>query len=62
MNSFIFVSVMCIAQTCSFMTSMDTLTEKECVETKKEFLQSKFKPEVTLAAVQCMQFKPGTKI
>jgi len=62
MNSFIFVSVMCIGQACSFMTSMDLLTEKECTETKKEFLQLKFKPEVTMAAVQCMEFHPGTKI
>jgi hypothetical protein len=62
MNAFIFVSVICIGQACSFMTSMDTITEKECIETKKEFLNLKFKPEVTLAAVQCMEFKPGKHI
>jgi hypothetical protein len=58
MNAFIFVSVMCIGQNCTFLSSMDTLTQKECEETKKEFLQSPFRPEVTLAAAQCMKFKP----
>lgn len=57
MTSFIFVSVMCIGQACSFMTSMDTMTEKECMVTKREFLHNKFKPEVTLAVAQCMKFK-----
>jgi hypothetical protein len=62
MNSFIFVSVICIGQACSFLTSTDLITEKQCMETKKEFMQLPFKPEVTLAAVQCMEFNPGTKI
>lgn len=62
MNGFIFVSIVCIAQSCGFMTSMDVLTEKECVETKREFLSTKFKKEVSMAAAQCMEFKPGTQV
>jgi hypothetical protein len=62
MNAFIFVSVICIGQACSFITSMDTLTQKECEETKKELLSLPFKPEVTLAAAQCMKFKPRTQV
>ena len=56
MNAFIFVSVMCISQQCAFVTSMDSMPEKTCNELKAAFLQSKFKPEVTVAAAQCMQF------
>ena len=62
MNSFIFVSVICVAQACGFMTSTDYISEKECNEYKKEFTQQKFKPEVTLAAYQCMDFKPKGQI
>jgi|APGre2960657373_1045057.scaffolds.fasta_scaffold868071_1 hypothetical protein len=61
MNSVIFVSVMCIAQQCAFVTSMDVVSEKKCQELKREFLTSKFKPEVTLAAAQCMEFA-GEKV
>jgi hypothetical protein len=56
MNAFIFVSVMCIGQQCAFVTSMDSISEKKCQEMKREFLTSKFKPEVTIAASQCMEF------
>ncbi len=61
MNAFIFVSVMCIGQQCAFVTSMDTVPDKKCQEMKREFLTSKFKPEVTLAAAQCMEFT-GEKV
>ena len=61
MNAFIFVSVMCISQACTFITSTDTMTEKECNEFKKDFLTSKFKPEVTMASAQCMKFKSGVQ-
>jgi hypothetical protein len=57
MNAFIFVSVMCIGTNCTFMTSTDSMPEKECYEFKKEFATTKFKPEVTLAVAQCMKFK-----
>jgi hypothetical protein len=56
MNAFIFVSVMCIGQQCAFVTSMDSMPEKTCNELKIAFLLTKFKPEVTVAAAQCMQF------
>lgn len=57
MNAFIFVSVMCIGTNCTFLTSTDSMSSKDCIELKKEFVTSKFKPEVTLAAAQCMKFK-----
>jgi len=57
MNAFIFVSVMCIGTNCTFMTSTDSMDKKECYELKKEFVTAQFKPEVTLAAAQCMKFK-----
>ena len=62
MNTFVFVSIICVGQTCGFMTSTDYLTEKECQEYKKDFKETKFKPEVTLAASQCMKFKPEVKV
>lgn len=62
MNAFIFVAVVCIGQQCGFMSSMDTMTEKECQATKAEFLSQKFDPKVTLAATQCMSFKKGYSV
>jgi hypothetical protein len=62
MNAFIFVSVICVGNVCTFMTSTDYISEKECNEYKQEFQQNKFKPEVTLAAYQCMKFKPGVPV
>jgi hypothetical protein len=59
MNTFIFVSVICVAQACGFMTSTDYISEKECNEYKQEFIKTKFDSSVTLAAYQCMKFKPG---
>ena len=57
MNAFIFVSIMCIGTNCTFVTSTDSMSQKECNEFKEDFLLMKFKPEVTLAAAQCMKFK-----
>lgn len=39
------------------MTSTDAMSQKDCYELKREFVTAKFKPEVTLAAAQCMKFK-----
>lgn len=61
MNAFIFVSVMCIGQQCAFVTSMESMPEKTCQQLKTAFLTSKFKPEVTNAAAQCMEFN-GDKV
>jgi hypothetical protein len=57
MNAFIFVSVICIGSNCTFMTSTYSMEQKACYELKQEFVTTKFKPEVTLAAGQCMKFK-----
>jgi hypothetical protein len=57
MSAFVFVSVVCIGINCTFVTSTDSITQKECEKVKQEFVATKFKPEVTLAAAQCMKFK-----
>ena len=62
MNAFIFVSIMCIGQKCDFMTSSRTLTEAHCIQMKQQFLALPFRPEVTLAAAQCLEFNEGIKI
>jgi len=59
MNAFIFVSIICVGQACTFMTSTDYLSANECQEYKDDFFQTKFSPKVTMAAAQCMKFKPG---
>ena len=59
MNSFIFVAVMCMADRCDFMTSNKPITEAHCQQIKKQFLSLPFKPEVTTAAAQCMEFDDG---
>lgn len=63
MSAFIFVSVICVGQACTFVTSMDTMPQKNCEAAKKEFLTTKYDPSVTLAAAQCMRFKqPGVQV
>ena len=62
MNAFIFVSVICAGSTCGFMTSPDYISEKQCQDYVKEFTSNKFTPDVTLAAYQCIKFKPETKV
>jgi hypothetical protein len=57
MNAFIFVSILCIGQQCDFMASSSAVTQLQCQQMKKEFLASKFRPEVTMAATQCLDFK-----
>jgi hypothetical protein len=57
MNTFIFVSIVCIGTNCTFVTSTDAVTQKQCEKVKQEFVTNKFKPEITLAAAQCMKFK-----
>lgn len=61
MNSVIFVSIICIGSTCNFFTSNKPVTEKHCQEMKQQFLALPFKPEVTLAAAQCMDFESERK-
>lgn len=57
MNSVIFVSIICVGTSCNFFSSSKPLTEKHCQEIKGQFLVLPFKPEVTLAAAQCMEFE-----
>jgi hypothetical protein len=62
MNAFMFVSIVCFGQSCGFFTSPDYVSEAKCKQYKEEFLQRKFKPEVTLATCQCMKLNPGVQI
>ena len=62
MIEFIFVSVMCIGQSCDFMVSTQPLSYQKCQEVKQQFLALPFKPEVTLAAAQCMRLDTGEKV
>lgn len=57
MNSFIFVAVVCINTKCDFITSTRPVTQEHCQVMKKQFFDLPFKPEVTLAASQCMVFE-----
>jgi hypothetical protein len=57
MNMFIFVAVMCMGQKCDFITTHRTVTESHCQQIKRDFLALPFKPEVTVAAAQCMEFE-----
>jgi hypothetical protein len=45
-----------MANKCDFMTSHFAVTESHCEQMKKQFQELPFKPEVTLAASQCMPF------
>ncbi len=59
---FIFVAIMCIGTKCDFMASDIAIPETQCVKMKDQFLTLPFKPEVTLAAAQCMRFNQGKNI
>lgn len=62
MIEWMFISVMCIGQSCEFMISNQPITIEKCKEIKAQFLSLPFKPEVTLAAAQCMSIKTGEKV
>lgn len=62
MNAFIFVSIICLGQQCEFFTSTKPITEAKCQAIKRDFLALPYKPEVTLAAAQCMTFNEGVKV
>jgi hypothetical protein len=57
MNAFIFVSVVCIGQSCNFVTSSKPVDEAKCKQMKAQFLSLPFKKEITLAATQCLEFE-----
>jgi hypothetical protein len=52
---FMFVAVVCLGKNCDFMVSNDAVVETKCNLLKKQFLDLPFKPEVTLAAAQCIK-------
>lgn len=56
MNAFIFVAVVCMSNQCDFMTSNQAVTQAHCEKMKQQFHELPFKPEVTIAASQCMPF------
>jgi hypothetical protein len=62
MIEFIFVAVMCIGESCDFMVSSQPINQKQCQAIKKDFLTLLFKPEVTLAAAQCIRIDTGEKV
>jgi len=62
MNAFIFVSIVCIGQSCDFFASTKSITEIQCQAIKRDFLKLPYKPEVTLVAAQCMVFTEGYAI
>jgi Ni,Fe-hydrogenase III small subunit len=62
MISFIFVSVVCIGMNCDFMTSTQSMTQEKCQKMRKQFEALPFRPEVTLATSQCMEFKKEMQV
>jgi hypothetical protein len=57
MNAFIFVSIVCIGQSCNFVSSNKPVDDAKCKEMKSQFLATPFRKETTLAAAQCMEFE-----
>jgi hypothetical protein len=62
MMVFIFVSVVCIGTTCDFMSSKHAMPQAQCEKIRQQFQALPFKPEVTLAASQCMVFNKETQV
>jgi hypothetical protein len=62
MMEFIFVAIMCIGTKCDFMASDIAVPETHCIKMKEQFLTLPFKPEITLAAAQCMRFNQGKNV
>jgi hypothetical protein len=60
MNAFIFVAVICMGTQCDFVASHKPVTLEHCQQMEKQFKQLPFRPEVTLAATQCMAFEGDT--
>lgn len=62
MMSFIFVSVVCIGANCDFMSSKYAMPQEQCQKIRKQFEALPFRPEVTLAASQCMVFNKEMQV
>ena len=61
MNAFIFVAVVCMGTQCNFIASHKPVTQEHCQQMEKQFRELPFKPEVTLAMTQCMEFENEEK-
>jgi len=59
---FIFVAIMCIGTKCDFMASDIAVPETHCIKMQEQFLTLPFKPEIALAAAQCMKFNQGKNV
>lgn len=62
MMAFIFVSVVCMGMNCEFMSSKHSMPQEQCQKIRKQFEALPFKPEVTLAASQCMVFNKELQV
>jgi hypothetical protein len=62
MNAFIFVSIVCVGQTCNFVSSNKPIEETKCQVLKTNFLAMPFKTGTTLAAAQCMEFESDNNL
>jgi hypothetical protein len=58
---FIFVAVTCINMDCAFMVSHQPVSKVQCELFKSQFKELPFKPEVTLAATQCVAIPTKVK-
>jgi hypothetical protein len=58
---FMFVAVTCINMDCAFMVSHQPIPKAQCEIFKKQFSELPFKPEVTLAAAQCVELPRKVK-
>ena len=60
--AFIFVSVVCMGANCDFMSSKRAMPQAQCEKIRQQFHALPFKPEVTLAASQCMVFNKEMQV
>mgnify|MGYP003348520283 CR=1 FL=1 len=63
MIEFVFVAIICMGEkNCDFVISNTPITKSHCQQVKRDFLNLPFRPEVTMAAAQCMNITTGEKI
>jgi hypothetical protein len=59
---FAFVAVTCINMDCTFMVTHQPVSKVQCELFKKQFKDLPFKPEVTLAAAQCVELPKKVQV
>lgn len=59
MNTWLFISLICMGQQCDFVNSTTLMPQAKCQLTKKQFFDLPFKPEVTFKAAQCIEIDDG---